>query len=184
MKGGVRQTCPTQARSRRWMSIALVALVVLLAFLCSRFWFQLMLIQGESMAPAYHHLQLVVLDKRADAYAPGEVIAFRCDGLDAVLVKRVIAGPGDTAQIDDGTLLINGVISTIYPVKCAFEYAGLLEECVAMGEGEYVVIGDNLAQSKDSRYPEVGIIEAGDIFGRVIAPVRPVGNTVRNRDAG
>ena len=99
MKGGVRQVSVRQAWPRRWMSAALVAIVILLAFLCSRYWFQLMLIQGESMAPTYHNLQLVVLDKRGEAYEPGEVIAFSCDGLNAVLVKRVVAGPGDTAQI-------------------------------------------------------------------------------------
>ena len=134
MKGGVRQVSVRQAWPRRWMSAALVAIVILLAFLCSRYWFQLMLIQGESMAPTYHNLQLVVLDKRGKAYESGEVIAFRCDGLNAVLVKRVAAGPGDKVQIDDGTLLINEAVSPIYPVKGAFQYAGLLEECVAMLE--------------------------------------------------
>lgn len=120
------------------------------------------------MLPAYHNWQLVVLDKRANDYRPGDVVAFRCEGLNAVLVKRIAAGPGDTVQILNGTLYVNGEISRVYSEKGIFEYAGMLSDSLTLDDGEYIVIGDNIAQSRDSRYAEVGIVEADDIIGKLI----------------
>ncbi len=145
-----------------------VVTAVILAGACSRFFYQLMLIQGDSMLPAYHHLQPVILDKRADAFGPGDVIAFRCGGLNAVLVKRIIAGPGDEAVIRDGTLYVNGEKSEAYPAEGTFGYAGLLAQAARLADGQYLVIGDNVAESRDSRYPEVGTVNRADILGRVI----------------
>ena len=148
--------------------IILIAVAVGIAFVCSRYFYQLMLIQGDSMSPTYHHLQMVVLDKRDRAFAAGDVVAFECRGLSATLVKRVAAVPGDTVVIDDGVLMVNGAPSPVYG-ESEFAFAGLMESPVALGEDEYVVIGDNIAQSKDSRYAEVGVVRADDIVGKLIA---------------
>lgn len=120
------------------------------------------------MSPSYHNMQLVVLDKYTKKYSYGDVIAFKCDGLSSVLVKRIAACEGDVITIKDGTLYVNGNISQIYPDEGIFQYAGLLEEENYVKEGQYVVIGDNTAESRDSRYKEVGMIFQADIIGRVI----------------
>ena len=151
-------------RSFLWIASA----VVLLAFLCSRYLFQLMLIQGDSMVPAYHNLELTVLDKRKTAYQPGDVIAFRCEELHAVLVKRVAAVPGDSVQVVNGTLLVNGGISEVYPEEGCFSYSGILAEPVTLADGEYIVIGDNLEESKDSRYDTIGPVKEQLIIGKVL----------------
>ena len=44
----------------------------------------------------------------------------------------------------------------------------LLENEIILEEGQYIVIGDNIEESKDSRYPEVGIVMEKDILGRVL----------------
>lgn len=67
----------------------IVVTLMIAAWYVSKYHYQLMLIQGDSMTPTYHNLQLVVLDKHDREYAVGDVIAFRCDGLDCVLVKRI-----------------------------------------------------------------------------------------------
>lgn len=141
-------------------------LAAVLAGICSRFWFQLMLIRGQSMAPAYHDLQFAVIDKRGEDYSYGDVIAFRCEELSAVLVKRVAACPGDEVQIKEGTLLVNGRPSAVFPqeITCA----GVLEHTVRLGEDQYIVLGDNLAESKDSRHDEVGVVRAEDIIGKLL----------------
>ena len=120
------------------------------------------------MLPTYHNLQLTVLDKRINTWEQGDVVAFRCDGLNAVLVKRIVACPGDSVYIYGGTLYVNGEISRVYGDAFAFDFAGLLREPVTLDEDEYIVIGDNIAQSKDSRYPEVGVVRADSIIGRVM----------------
>ena len=142
-------------------------LIILLCGYISANWFQLMLIQGDSMLPSYHNMQLVVLDKHNREYHAGDVIAFRCEGLSAVLVKRIAACGGDTARIVDGTFYVNGEVSALYE-EGSFDYAGILEEEVKLSAGEYIVIGDNIAVSKDSRNPEVGIVQEATIIGRII----------------
>lgn len=144
-----------------------VGLAVIAAAYISAAHFRLMLIQGSSMEPSYHNFQLVVLDRHSRSCHRGDVIAFRCRGLSAVLVKRVAAEEGDRVQICEGTLLVNGEPSPLY-AEGSFEYGGILESPVVLGGGEYIVIGDNISESKDSRYEAVGIVRAEDIIGRVI----------------
>ena len=114
-------------------------------------------------------MQLVVLDRHNRVFQKGDVIAFYCDNLSSVLVKRMVAGPGDTAQIVDGTLIINGQVSQVYPDVGIIPNPGILAELVKLGPEQYLVLGDNLSESKDSRYPEVGIVSAEKIFGKVCA---------------
>jgi signal peptidase I len=120
-----------------FISIPLIALYI------SVHYYQLMLIQGRSMMPTYKHLQIVLLDKHTDSYSRGQAVAFSCDGLSSVLVKRIVAGPGDRAQIREGTLYVNGTVSDIYPQEGMFDFAGLLQEETVLGAMEYLMIGDN-----------------------------------------
>ena len=141
--------------------------IIAAAYVISSRWFQLILIQGRSMSPTCHHLQPAVLDKRGCAYQAGDVVAFRCSRLQAILVKRIAACPGDQVLIADGTLFVNGKVSKIYQEQGVFTYAGIAAVQRQMQKGEYFVLGDNLNQSKDSRYEEVGIVNADAILGRV-----------------
>ena len=141
---------------------------VLAAFLCSRYCFQLILIRGESMIPSYHPMELAILSRRTTDYRAGDVIAFHCEELHASLVKRIAAVPGDTAVISEGTLYVNGEISPVYSEKGAFTDAGLLSEPAFLGEQQYLVIGDNLEKSRDSRDEAVGLVSESAIFGKLI----------------
>ncbi len=154
--------------------------IFLLAGICSRFFCQFMLIRGNSMEPSYHNMQLVVLNKRfsEQTLSQGDVIAFRCEGLQAILVKRIAAIPGQTAVISNGTLYINGKPSEWYE-KNAFHYSGLLEKELVLNKSEYIIIGDNISESKDSRYPEVGIVRFDSIIGKVISDS---GNSGKNQE--
>lgn len=140
---------------------------IVLAYYISMNWYQLMLIQGSSMEPTYHNMQIVVLDKHTKDYAVGDVIAFNCEKLSSVLVKRIVALPGDSVQITDGTLYVNGRPTDLYP-QGIFDEEGVLIEEIILGVGEYIVIGDNVQESKDSRYKEVGVVEKSTIIGRIL----------------
>ena len=75
---------------KQWLVMFLTtALIVLMAFFISKNYYQFMLIQGDSMNPTYHNMQIVVLNKFDKNYKIGDVIAFQCDELDCVLVKRI-----------------------------------------------------------------------------------------------
>ena len=127
-----------------------------------------MLIQGESMEPEYHNMQLVVLDVRSKSYETGDVIAFKCDGLEAVLVKRIAAEPGDIVSIENGTLKINGQESSMYQ-DVQFEYSGMISGSVEVPSDCYFVLGDNIQESVDSRYSDVGFVNKTKIIGEVLS---------------
>ena len=53
---------------------------------------------------SYHSMQMIFVDKQADRYQRGDVVAFYCGELDehpSILVKRSVALPGDTVQITE-----------------------------------------------------------------------------------
>lgn len=144
-----------------------VAAAAILAYGCSDSWYQLMLIQGQSMYPSYHNLQFVILEKRFGDLKAGEVVAFRCEGLDALLVKRVVAVPGDTVRIADGILYVNGVADAGTQHRGDIAYPGIVQETLTLSDGMYFVLGDNFSCSRDSRYEEVGCVSYSSIVGRV-----------------
>lgn len=146
---------------------AVVALIAGAAYYVSDNYFQLMLIQGESMEPTYDNMSLVVVDKRDKGYAEGDVIAFRCKGVKGVLVKRIVAAPTDELIIKDGSLYVNGVLSAHLLEAGTIDYAGIAKETICLGEDEYFVLGDNYRDSRDSRYDEVGIITTDEIIGKI-----------------
>lgn len=119
------------------------------------------------MAPSYHHLQLVILNKFDRNYHRGDVVAFWCDRLSCVLVKRIAAVPGDRAIICDGILYVNDQVSEVFGDSSMFSYAGLLKSEIVLQSGEYLMLGDNAEESKDSRYSEIGLIHESQIYGWV-----------------
>ena len=158
----------TEYFHRHWKQALCILAIFFLCFYISRFWYQIMLIQGDSMEPSYHSWQFVLLDKHTKQYDCGDVVAFQCDGLKAVLIKRVVAVPGDTVQIVDGVLYRNGAPTEEGLVNGSLDYAGIAEKTVTLGENEYFLLGDNYEESKDSRYEKVGCVLEEDILGKVI----------------
>lgn len=150
--------------------IALVICIIALSYYISANWYQLSLIRGESMAPAYHNMQLVIIDRHSKNYTYGDVITFSCENLQSVLAKRIAACPGDTVVIKDGILYVNDTISSIYDQNYIFEYSGIAQHPLHLGTDQYFVIGDNVVESKDSRYEEIGIIKEEDIIGKITYP--------------
>ncbi len=149
-------------------SIFTIIAVVLLTFYISRYYYQVCLIHGSSMEPAYHSWQLTLIDRRSAIPQLGTVIAVRCQELNATIVKRVVAVPGDTLFIRNGFLYVNGAKSPAVSPAAYYEYAGIAADVITLKEGEYFVLGDNCSESIDSRNESVGIISAQDILGEII----------------
>lgn len=143
--------------------------IILLCLYVSMFHFQLMLVQGDSMMPTYHSWEFVLLDKHRIEYQRGDVAAFRCDGLKSVLIKRIAAVPGDTVDIQNGIVLVNGQPEENTPET----FPGDVSLPLTLSEGEYFLLGDNRAQSKDSRYQAVGIVNAKDLLGKAVPNKAP-----------
>lgn len=163
----MHHSLPLGKLSKTWFFVLVISIVVL-SYYISANWYQLSLIRGDSMSPAYHNMQFVIIDRHSGDYTYDDVIAFRCDGLNSVLVKRIAACPGDTVVMKDGTLYVNDTISSVYAQEYTFEFAGIIENPLYLGTDQYFVIGDNIGESKDSRYDEVGSVDTEDIIGKVI----------------
>ena len=156
-------------RAYKILKFIYIPAIVVAAYYVSANWYQVSLIRGDSMSPAYHNMQLVLTDRHSRLYTYGDVVTFQCEKLDAVLVKRIVACPGDQVMIENGTLYVNDTVSQVYSEPHIFEFSGIADDRVVLGENQYFVIGDNLEESKDSRYEEVGLVNRKDIFGKVVS---------------
>ena len=154
-----------------WISITIVA--VLIAFgLVVAFGMQVKII-GDSMEPTISNGQSVVVNRLSLAiFSPkiGDIIVFLPNGNvnSHYYVKRVVAGPGETVQITDGVLYVNGEErdgkKDIYD---KIEDAGIAANPVKLGSGEYFVLGDNRNNSEDSRSANIGVVKQSMMVGKV-----------------
>ena len=93
-------------------------------------------------------------------------------------IKRVIALPGETVQIVDGQILINGETykeGRDFPV---ISNPGMASSPVTLESGEYFVLGDNRNNSEDSRYGSIGKVNKKYITGKLwfkLFPVKSIG---------
>ena len=84
-----------------------------------------------------------------------------------LFVKRIIGLPGETIQIKDGQILIDGETYQENGEFPGIENAGVAETRVTLGNGEYFVLGDNRNNSEDSRYADMGNVKKRNIIGKV-----------------
>lgn len=144
-----------------------IFIIAIVAFVVSKYFFQLMLIQGKSMEPTYKNFSLVIVDKRDNSYERGDVIAFKGPDKMGVLVKRIVAVPGDKVLITGGRLYVNGNLSKDMIDGKSLEFAGLAQNEIILCDNAYFVLGDNYDKSKDSRYEEIGTIDIQNIIGKI-----------------
>ena len=88
-----------------------VLLIGCICYLVSHFVVQLYFVNGSSMEPTYTSGQPVLLQKFGlpDCLDYNDVVVIRHETLGRDIVKRIVALPGDTVQITEGILYVNGV---------------------------------------------------------------------------
>lgn len=91
-------------------------------------------------------------------------------------IKRVVGVPGDTVQIKNGAVYVNGELFEEIADVPAIENAELAEKEIVVGEDEYFVLGDNRNNSEDSRYANIGNIKKEYIEGKAWFIVSPFEN--------
>ena len=103
-----------------------------------------------------------------------EVIAYsRVDGDGYYDIKRVVGLPGETIRISNGDIYINGERRSDVPFTMTIQISGVAEDEITLGDSEYFVMGDNVNNSEDSRYTNVGNIAKTEIKGKVVSILLP-----------
>ena len=146
-----------------------IVIAVVLAMIIRTFVVELYLVDGPSMRPTLQHAQRLVVNKfiyHFRAPEKGEVLIFRYPkDPSRDFIKRVIAVPGDTIEIKDGNVFVNGELQNEDYIlsKCRGDYPKS-----TIPEGHIFVMGDNRNNSEDSRFPDVGFVQFDLIKGKAM----------------
>ena len=126
---------------------------------------------GVSMEPALYNGQEVLINRFIYKIASpkrGDVIAFLPNGNQNshYYLKRIVGLPGESIQIIDGYVYINGerVPEDEYDKMADYGIAG---NEIQLGSDEYFVLGDNRNMSEDSRSGNIGAVKKDTIAGKV-----------------
>ena len=89
-------------------------------------------------------------------------------------IKRIIGLPGETIQVTDGKIYINGQVLNESYGREVLKSGGIAETPITLGEDEYFVMGDNRNDSMDSRDPSVGVLHKSELVGRAWVRIWPL----------
>ncbi|MBQ7588617.1 MAG: signal peptidase I [Lachnospiraceae bacterium] len=124
---------------------------------------------GSSMEPVLFNGEEVLLNRIIYQFSTpkrGDIIAFHPNGNENthLYVKRIVALPGETIQIKQGSVYINGEMSAM---DIETLDAGVAAEPMKLSDEEYFVMGDNRENSEDSRSANIGNVTREMIEGKV-----------------
>ncbi len=127
-------------------------------------------VSGESMETTLSYGDQLIVDKISYRFRDPKrydivVFPYRYEE-NTFYIKRVIGLPGETVQIVDGYVYINGQILGEQYGNALIEDPGLAAEPITLGPDEYFVLGDNRNNSQDSRTANVGNIHRDELIGR------------------
>jgi len=153
---------------RKLLLIALFLFIsVLLSQLITNYFIFLVEVEGISMENTYNEEDIVVVS-RIKGIERGDVVV--CIESNKKLIKRCVAIPGDSVQIIDSTLYVNGEIVEESYIKETKYKSGILGDKITLKDGEYIVLGDNRNYSRDSR--DFGVVKKDFILGVVVKGFR------------
>ncbi|MBU9737682.1 signal peptidase I [Diplocloster agilis] len=148
-----------------------IAVVLFLAFVLVYFFGEKVVNVGESMSPTLENGDTVLVNKlnySITGPSRGDVVVFKPHGNENThyYIKRVIGLPGETVEIRDGKIYIDGeVLEEELETEPVLE-AGVAASPVELGEDEYFVLGDNRNNSEDSRSADVGDVLKKHMLGK------------------
>ncbi len=132
--------------------------------------------RGSSMRPVLESGDVVLMNRLIyDLGSPKrfDVVAF-AKGDSTLNIRRVIGLPGETVQITNGMVYINGEpLETENEQLSLAAIAGVAEYPVELGEDEYFLLGDNRDSSEDSRFEGTGNVSREQIVGKVWLKISP-----------
>ena len=163
--------------AKEWIKDILIAIVV--AFLVLQF-IKPTIVQEHSMENTLVANDYLFISKQSYRLfgdpQRGDIIVFHSslttsDGSEKLLVKRIIAIPGDTISITGGVVYINGEPQDEPYTKDGYTNTEVDE--VYVPEGKLFCMGDNRQNSRDSRDSAIGLVDEDDVLGKAVFRLFP-----------
>lgn len=160
-----------------------IIVVIVLAYLLIHYCIRKTMTIGSAMEPTLYNGEEVFINTKSYlVFSPKreDVVAFYDKGAEAdgseeplIIFRRIIGLPGETVQITDGQIFIDG-----QQLKESYQYArmmtsGIAEQEIKLGEEEYFVLCDSRIDSEDSRNASFGNIKKEQIIGKVTFTMKP-----------
>ena len=146
-------------------------IVILLIFLL---FFRINIVSGDSMYPTLYDGDYLLLLGNLFYQEPeqGDIVVISKKTFDngKPIVKRVIAKEGQTVDIDfeNGIVYVDGRALEENYINSPTINRGGMEFPLTVDEGCIFVLGDNRGVSRDSRSPQIGLIDKREVLGKVI----------------
>lgn len=136
-----------------WETIQTIVIAFLLAMLIRHFVVESFVVEGHSMEPTLHHGERLLVNKLAYRFQDakrGDIVVFRYpEDPSKDFIKRIIATEGDTVEIVDGKVYVNGeALEEPYVADHGRDHLPPTQ----VPSGTIFVLGDNRRNSQDSRY--------------------------------
>lgn len=155
-----------------------IAIAALIVFPIRFFVAQPFVVSGASMDPTFYNGQYLIIDEITYRFAEpkrGDVIIFRYPrDPKEFFIKRIIALPGETVTIAQGTVKVREVDGKNIVLEEPYvkNQGNGTDASYTVGADEYFVLGDNRPESSDSRV--WGMLPKQNIIGRALVRLLPI----------
>ncbi len=153
-------------KKQKWLhDIIEIIIIFLVVFILFHFIIGISFVKGKSMYPTLHNNEIAFYTRIIPRFEQGDVLSVRMPSGE-YYVKRVVAVGGDTVDIKQGKLYVNGEKMDEHYVNGETEKkVGGVEFPYTVEEGKVFVMGDNREESMDSR--DFGAVIRKQIKGKV-----------------
>lgn len=168
--------------------LLITAILILIATFSYHSVFEITRVEGESMENTLFPKDYILLNKIAYHFKSPkryDVIVFPYDKKNNIYyLKRIIGLPGESIQIINSSIYINGaLLYENYGKESMDEFTeGIAGTSIKLKEDEYFVLGDNRNNSNDSRDRKIGPIKKVEILGKTSFRVYPFSSFGKIRD--
>ena len=163
---------PQSILRQSFQCLAMLVLAAASYFLISQFLLQSVRVVGRSMVPTLYDSQHYLLNRWVyHIHTPrhSDVVVLRDPSDNGFSVKRIIATPGDSIRLKDGSVYVNGCkLNEAYlaPGTPTFTDSKYRDQLILCGKEQYFLLGDNRLNSVDSR--TYGPVPRANILGLII----------------